>query len=425
MPPELTPHPEPTPVADPVSSERLSLEEFGREAETSPERVARLVEIGAVAPIDGTFSRGDVVRSRLLDAFVEAGIELDHIAIGIRERALTLEFVDLFYPEPSPRTGRSFAAFAADLGERGDLLGPALAAMGLPTPSASSPTRVRDEAVLRSFLDGWSVAGPEVTIRAARTLGDAMRRAAEAWVGLFDEAVARPLAGTSPTIDELERRVVHPAADINEAAHALVPWVFDRHLERTMTELDIGALERELAKRGLVVAEPEHPPAIAFVDVSGYTHLTEEQGDDAAVRIVVRLGEVAETAARANAGRVVKLLGDGVLLAFEHAGGAVVAALAIEAAMGTAGLPPTHAGIHAGGLIVRDGDVFGATVNVASRVAGHATAGEVVVTDIVRAEVEAAPARTGIRFEPVGEAALKGVAAPVSLFRAVADPAGG
>jgi class 3 adenylate cyclase len=49
----------------------------------------------------------------------------------------------------------------------------------------------------------------------------------------------------------------------------------------------------------------------------------------------------------------------------------------------------------------------------------------VVVTDVVRAEAEGAPATTGVRFEPVGEATLKGVAAPVSLFRAIRDPATG
>jgi class 3 adenylate cyclase len=409
----------------PQPADRLGLDAFVREAETTPEQVARLIEIGAILPVDGTFGPGDVVRSRLLDAFVAAGIDLDHIAIGIRERAMTLEFVDLFYPAPSPRTGRSFADLAADIGERGELLGPALAAMGLPSPAPDAPTRVRDEAVLRSLVDAWSVAGPEVTIRAARTMGDSMRRAAEAWVALFDEAVSRPLNGRSPSFEELEQRVVAPATRINYAAHELIPWVFDRHLERTMTELDVEALERELATRGLVVAEPEHPPAIAFVDVSGYTRLTEEWGDDAAVRIVVRLGELAETAARSNDGRVVKLLGDGVLLAFEHSAGAVAASLDIETAMRAARLPPTHAGIHAGGLIVRDGDVYGATVNVAARVAGHADAGEVVVTDVVRAEAEGAPAPTGVRFEPVGEATLKGVAAPVSLFRAIRDPATG
>ena len=414
---------DPAPGTEPA--DRLSLEAFVREAETTPGRLWRLIEIGAITPIDGTFGRGDVIRSRLLDAFVAAGIDLDHIAIGIRERAMTLEFVDLFYPEPSPRTGRSFADFVADLGGRGELLGSALVAMGLPAPARDAPTRVRDEAVLRSLLEAWSIADPDVTVRAARTLGDAMRRAAEAWVALFDEAVARPLIGRSPSIDELERLVVDPATRVNLAAHELIPWVFDRHLERTMTELNIEALERELATRGLVVTEPEHPPAIAFVDVTGYTRLTEERGDDAAVRVVVRLAEIAEAAAHARDGRVIKLLGDGVLLAFEHAADAVVAALDIEASMHAEGLPPTHTGIHAGGLIVRDGDVYGATVNVASRVAGQAAAGEVIVTDIVRTEAEGASAMAGVRFESVGEATLKGVAAAVSLFRAIRDPATG
>ena len=294
---------------------RLGLEAFAAEASTSVERVRRLVEIGAIVPVDGAFSDGDVVRSRLLESFEAAGIELDHIAIGIRERAMTLEFVELFYPHPGSLSGRSYEAFAAELGERGPLLAPAIAAMGLPAPRPADPSRVRDEAVLRTFLESWATTEPEVTLRAARVFGEAIRRAAEAWVALFDEAIIRPLDGSFQTVDELASRVVGPASRVNSAGHELIVWLLDRHLERTMDELNIEALERELERRGLVPAGPTHPPAIAFVDLTGYTHLTEEQGDESAVRAAVRLGELSETTAREHGGRVVKLLGDGVLLA--------------------------------------------------------------------------------------------------------------
>ena len=86
--------------------------------------------------------------------------------------------------------------------------------------------------------------------------GDAIRRAAEAWVALFDEAVIQPLDGTFQTVDEFASRVVGPASRVNSAGHELIVWLLDRHLERTMDELNIEALERELERRGLVRPDP-------------------------------------------------------------------------------------------------------------------------------------------------------------------------
>jgi adenylate cyclase len=398
----------------PDPNARLSRKALAREAETTLERIDRLVEIGAIVPVDGTFGPGDVVRARLIAAFEAAGIDLDHIATGIRERAMTLQYVELFYPHPGPATGRTYAEFAGDLGHHGSLLGPAITAMGLPAPQPTDPTRAGDERVLRAFLDAWSVSDPEITLRAARTFGDAVRRAAEAWVALFDEAVSRPLEGHFATVDELADRVVGPATRINAAGHELIVWLLDRHLDRAMTELNVDALERELERRGLVANGPAHPPAVAFVDIADYTRMTEELGDDHAARLAVRLAEVADVAARAHAGRVVKLLGDGVLLSFERPRDAIAAALVVGTSMADEGLPATHAGIDAGPIISRDGDVYGATVNTAARVAARAAAGDVLVTKRVVQECAGGP----YRFDPIGAATFKGVAGVVSLFRA-------
>ena len=64
-------------------------------------------------------------------------------------------------------------------------------------------------------------------------------------------------------------------------------------------------------------ARPDHPPAIAFVDLSGYTTMTVERGDEAAAAAADRLRAIAEECVRGVDGRLVKLLGDGVLLLFQ------------------------------------------------------------------------------------------------------------
>jgi class 3 adenylate cyclase len=83
------------------------------------------------------------------------------------------------------------------------------------------------------------------------------------------------------------------------------------------------------------------------------------------------------------------------------------------------GLPPAHAGIAAGPVIVRDGDVFGQTVNLASRIADRAAPGEVLVEEGV---VIALPRGTAV-FEPVGRVELKGFPLPIALWRATAPDA--
>ena len=72
-----------------------------------------------------------------------------------------------------------------------------------------------------------------------------------------------------------------------------------------------------------------------------------------------------------------------------------------------------HAGIDVGPITERDGDIFGRTVNHASRLASHATAGQVVVSEAVASALEAHGTH---RIEPMGELTLKGVADPVRAY---------
>jgi adenylate cyclase len=74
--------------------------------------------------------------------------------------------------------------------------------------------------------------------------------------------------------------------------------------------------------------------------------------------------------------------------------------------------------VNAGPVIFRDGDYFGRTVNVASRIAGRAGPGEVLVSE---AAVDSCSAEE-VRFEHVGPVQLKGVAQPIMVFRAARAP---
>ena len=270
-----------------------------------------------------------------------------------------------------------------------------------------------DEALLAQLLQGWETVDPEYTIRAARIFGDAARRAAEGWVALFNEAISEPVEANFTTLDDVVARLLRPAAILSPLSPKLLAWLLERHLERSMNDGNIARIEKRLVTRGLIPSRPEHPPAVAFVDMSGYTRMTIERGDDQGVRSSVRLGELAETVVRRHNGRMVKLLGDGVLLRFNDACTAVEAVVELARWMVQAGLPAAHAGIHTGTVVERDGDVFGTTVNMASRIAGHAPAGTILVSEEVVAECP----QYYERFEPLGHVTIRGLADPVRLCR--------
>lgn len=153
---------------------------------------------------------------------------------------------------------------------------------------------------------------------------------------------------------------------------------------------------------------------MCFLDISGYTRLTQERGDAAAAELAGRLGQIVQRTSIQHGGRPVKWLGDGVMLHFPNPGRAVVAALDMVQAVADAGLPPAHVGLHAGPVIFQEGDYYGSTVNLASRISDQAGPGQVLVSQTV---IDAA-ADADATFTKVGDVELKGVAGAMPLFEA-------
>ena len=97
---------------------------------------------------------------------------------------------------------------------------------------------------------------------------------------------------------------------------------------------------------------------------------------------------------------------------FREPGAGVLAALEMVEVVGEVGLPPAHVGLHAGPVLFQEGDYFGRTVNVASRIAEYARPGEVLVTrEVVEESVEA----PGVEFREIGPVELKGLTGAVEL----------
>jgi adenylate cyclase len=150
---------------------------------------------------------------------------------------------------------------------------------------------------------------------------------------------------------------------------------------------------------------------MCFLDLTGYTRLTQERGDQAAADLAARLAGLVRRSSQEHGGTPVKWLGDGVMFYFREPGDAVLAAVEMVAVVGSHGLPPAHVGIHAGPVVFQEGDYFGRTVNLAARIAEYARPGEVLVSQEVVDAVEGGP----VRFAEIGPVELKGVPGTLRL----------
>jgi adenylate cyclase len=161
-----------------------------------------------------------------------------------------------------------------------------------------------------------------------------------------------------------------------------------------------------------------------FVDLAGFTALTEAHGDEDAAELATRFADLTRAALRPG-DRLVKTLGDAVLVTSPSPlRGIDLVEQLLTSAAADPRFPPLRAGLHHGQAVQRNGDVFGAAVNLAARVAGEAHSGEVLGTEPI---AEAAHER-GIPVADLGAVALKNVRGTVPLFSLAlvlgeADPA--
>lgn len=394
---------------------RLTASALARLTGTTAARIRALVAAGVLRPDpDGRFRPGDVQRVQVAGAYERGGIELDLLARAIRDGYMSFEFTDRIYPEASPPSGRTVGDLMGELGPAGSLLPDALLAMGIAQPSPDRPLSEADVTAIRDFLTAWTSSPIEASaaLRAARLAGDAARRIAEGWTALFMEAVELPAAESRAlTLEELEPRLFAPATRVAAALEPTLLWLLRHHLVRVFNDVNVAAMEDALEVEGVRRRADREPPAIVFADMSGFTRLTEELGDQAAVRHAEALGAMAAGVATTWSGRLVKQLGDGVMLAFERTGDAVEASAELLDAAEAGELPPLHVGISTGPVIERDGDVYGRTVNLASRLSGVAGPGEIVINEVAAAGL---PSERVVALPP---ARLKGLGAPIAVFR--------
>jgi adenylate cyclase len=391
---------------------RISAEEVAELVPCSLEQVRRLEELGILGPHqeDGLFEPAAVHVVRLMDAFEEAGVSLDDIGRGVAEGELSFP-LGLFLPEPAVMSG-TYETLGAELGRSPELLRRLSRELGLP-PLPDDRIRDEDAELLTLVTTKLDLADDDDLSRFARLYGGAMQRLVPSGLQWFDRTVRQRVATWGVPDAERDMVVYKRGADFAEVSATVVPWLQRRHREHAVLEYLVNVTEASMEERGMTPAQPKRPPAIAFLDLTGYTALAEEQGDEAAAELAVGLAGVVDEAAREYGGRPVKWLGDGVMFHFTDPARAVVGGLELIEQTESAVSVPARIGINAGAVVAQEGDYFGRTVNVAARIADYARPHEVLVSEEARQSADAAD----VLFELIGDVPLKGVSRSVRLHR--------
>jgi adenylate cyclase len=230
------------------------------------------------------------------------------------------------------------------------------------------------------------------------------------------------LTGSSPTASDLSHGV-DPAASVKDTRtipNRAVAEAAARELVRISEELEpllVFAWRRHLAAavtRMLADATPDEPSSaprrvVGFADLVSFTSLVRRMSERQLATVVQRFEALASDVITAHGGRVIKTVGDEVL--FVHTDAAPAAAIAldlVEAMEHEPLLPAVRVGMAYGNVVSRLGDVFGTTVNRASRLTAVTPQGRVYVDEQLATMLGAV---SGFEVIPSRRRILRGIGA--------------
>ncbi len=401
--------PDVSPQDTPPAAE-LTLGQVAARAGVTAATVRRWAREGLVPQYDGVWTPAAASHVRIVARLRERGHSVQRIREASQSGKLAFGYIDELLPSTEARYTLSEAA--RETGLEPELIERLIAAMGL---SALSTEEISEEdlQVLRYGAEILAAGLPlSALLQIVRVYGQAMAQVADAEVRLFHLYLHEPLMREGVPGVEVAQAMEGMTREMLPFAVPFINYLHGRMLGYFVEQDVIGHIESDLDDAE-TAQEGSMRVAIAFADLAGYTKLTEEQGEARALSAVERFVERVEQTLPIDA-RVIKTLGDEVMVVGADAGALTVWAVGLAGAL-PAGSPPPRIGIHSGAAIYRDGDYYGREVNRAARVVARAAGGEVLVTHPV---VDAAGRQDGLEFELIGEVVLKGFSHPTELFLA-------
>lgn len=349
-------------------------------------------------------------RLELLEWLAERGATIDQMTHALRSGSLLDVAGDLGRARGERVT---LAEVSARTGIPADHIATVRVVSGLPPLAPNQRGVTMEEArSLAVFFEGERLFGKTANRRLIRVLGAALAKAAEAAVSMSVVTMTEPLirgGGTQMDLAEARFRVASGSRALADALAQL----FLTHMEDAVRRLVPKSVD---STASLYTA----PMAVGFVDLVGFTTLARQVEPKTLAEILDRFEETAHDVAVSHGGRIVKFIGDEVMFVSEDASTACDIALSLlESFANDASVTPRGA-VAAGDVVIRGGDYYGATVNLASRLAQLAVPAEVLVTERVATDAGAA----ALLFEPAGRRVLKGFEAPVRVLTVERAPTG-
>ena len=227
---------------------------------------------------------------------------------------------------------------------------------------------------LKQLID-QGVVDPEVVLQLARVFGQSLSRMADSQMATLRARVEEPLRSAGASEHEVAEAVTAVTAAMLPTIEGLVVYSWRRHLA--------AAAQRQLFF-GPEGSTGQETLAIGFADMVGFTAISQQLDEHELAGIVDRFEGVAYDTIAEYGGRVVKMIGDEVMFVTDDpAAGAMIAATLAEVYGDDEGMPDVRVGLAMGPVLAREGDYFGPTVNLASRIVNIAYAGNAVVSDEV------------------------------------------
>jgi len=353
----------------------------------------------------GRWTAAAAAQARVVARMRDRGHSLEDLRRAGREGRLAFGFTEDLLPRPEERV--TVAEVARETGIEPELIERILAILGTPL-EGDRLLNPHDVQALRHCARVLAAGFPLVAfLQLVRVYAQSLRRIADAEVRLFHLYVHEPLIRDGVPELEMAEEMGGLASDILPLASPLIDYLHTRYLRFFLEQDVIGHMEGELEGTGEL---GQVPVTLCFIDLTGFTRYTEEEGDLEALDVIENFVETVEATLPPEA-TIVKTIGDEVMVVSPEAASLTEWAVGLLARFPER--PQPRVGIHFASAVYRDGDYFGTHVNLAHRVVGRAQAGEVLATDRV---IEAIESRGGLAFEPLGEVSLRGFPAPTELF---------
>jgi adenylate cyclase len=393
--------------------ERISLAEASRISGVSASTLKRWAA-ERVVPVEGDrWTRASAAQARVVARMRDRGYSLEAIKDAARGGRLAFGYAEDLFHVPEGHYSRE--EVAKETGLEPELIDRLMTLLGTPL-GMEGRLNEEDLKAMRHCADVLASGFPLVAfLQLVRVYAQSIRKVADAEVRLFHLYVHEPLMRDEVPPLEIAEEMGGLAADLLPVTAPLMEYMHNRYLRFYIEQDVVGHMETDVAAGGRGLARVSM--AFCFVDLTGFTRYTEEEGDEEALDLIERFVDTVEATLPAEA-TIVKTIGDEVMIVSPEP--ATLTEWAVGFLYFFQERPQPRVGLHYGAAVFRDGDYFGTDVNLAHRIVNRALGGEVLVTERV---VEAISGSEHLNFDPIGEVDLKGFPEPITLHAARAQRA--